>query len=162
MDKVAEGAARLVPLDSGTKRREAGAQHIFPIFFHNNHLKQSAGAEVHSLGMGLCVLDLLSAGVELQQVVPHGQLVAELSDLAGPQAAGETPARHKHANTQSRPPPPSLPPPWRFQAARPAFHCGSSTPGSASAATGQSGPPAPGPALSAGTDGGEKSVEDIL
>lgn len=33
--------------------------------------------------MRLCVLDLLGAGVELEQVVSHGQLVAELSDLDG-------------------------------------------------------------------------------
>lgn len=83
--------------------------------------------------------------------------MSKLSDLAKPHAAGETPVGHKYTNTQ--PCPPTLPPPWRFQAAHPVFHCGLSTPGSVSAATGQSEPPALGPALSVRTDRGEKHRE---
>lgn len=55
--------------------------------------------------MRLCVLDLLGAGVELEQVVSHGQLVAELSDLdgggGGGGATGETRALNTNTETGS-------------------------------------------------------------
>lgn len=99
MDKVAEGAARLVPLYSAAEQKDVNTRS------NAKHLCQRAAAKLRLLGMRLCVLHLLAAGVELQQVVSHGQFVPELSDLVGPQGQQV----RLQLGTQAPPPSPLTP-----------------------------------------------------
>lgn len=107
-------------------------------------------------GGGLTLL--CRGGVEVEQVIPHGDLVAQLRDLGEEGASGHGRGDH------SRPQPPGrarrglrprpctqgpLPPLWPTPAAPPGARCARSGTGSASAGTARCAPPAPGPAPSA-------------
>lgn len=107
-------------------------------------------------GGGLALL--CRGGVEVEQVVPHGDLVAQLRDLGGEGASGHSQGDHSRpwppgwARRGPRPGPCTrgpLPPLWPTPAAPPGARCARSGSGSASAGTARCVPPAPGPAPSA-------------
>lgn len=104
-------------------------------------------------GGGLALLRC--GGVEVEKVIPHGDLVAQLSNLERQSTSGHgrgdlncpqggTQGAKGQTCAQEL-----LPPLWPIPAAPPGAHCARSGSGSASAGTAQCVLPTPGPALSA-------------